>query len=65
LVFATALIAVPGTGTVLVIEAITVVAAAERAGLVSISELIRGQASKGRQDLGPAALGKISDFIHW
>ena len=57
LILTAALIAVPGAGTILIIKAIAILAAAQRAGLMLIGELIGCKASKLRQQVRPPAIG--------
>jgi len=56
-VFASALITEPRAGAVLIIKAVAVFAAAERAGLMAIGELISGEATKILQQVRPPAAG--------
>ena len=58
LVLAAALVAEPGATAVLVVKAVAIRPAAERAGLMAIAELLAAQSRQGSQDLRPAAPGR-------
>jgi hypothetical protein len=62
--WATALVAEPGAGAVLIIEAVAVGAAAEGAGLMAIGQLLSGEASEGTKDRRPLAEGELCDAAH-
>jgi hypothetical protein len=57
MVFTTALIAVPRTGAIFIIEAIAILTTAEGAWLMFICELIWCKTAKMRQQVGPPAVG--------
>jgi nicotinamide mononucleotide (NMN) deamidase PncC len=57
LVLAAAFIAVPGASTVLIIKAVTILAATQRARLMLVGELVRRQAAKMSQQVRPPAVG--------
>ena len=63
-ILAAALVAVPRTSTVLVVEAVAIGATAKRAGLVAIGELISGEATKVLQQVRPPAVGEVLDAGH-
>ena len=63
-ILATALVAEPGAGAALIIEAVAIGATAERAGLMTIGELISGEAAKILQQVRPPAVGEVLDFRH-
>ena len=57
LVLAAALVAEPGAAAVLVIKAVAIRPATERAGLMAIAQLRVAQPCQGSKDLRPAAPG--------
>lgn len=65
MIFAAALVAEPRAGAVLVVKAIAILAAAERAGLMLVGELISGEAAKILQEVRPPATGEVLNSIHF
>lgn len=59
LIPAAALVAEPCPGAILIVEPVAVGAAAERAGLMGVAELLSGQASQAGQDCWPVTAGAV------
>ena len=64
MILAAALIAVPRTSTILIVETVAIGATAERAGLMGVGELISGKATKVLQQVRPPAVGEILNAGH-
>ena len=65
LLLASALITEPCASFVVVVESITVLAAAKRTGTMLVRQLRFREAGKTRQDEWPMATGDVVDFLHF